>query len=188
MRYPVSSILVGINGTGKTTFLKKILSETINQENRALIITPDPTEWQNVDEISGNDIATFSGIRKIIYFKGAMEQVQQYYSNGILVMDDARTYIHAQSDDFMIWLQIRRRQAGIDIFAMFHGLTQVPPVFFTFATNLILFYTKDNIKRREEYIEADDFNAVQAAKKRISEKVLSGDPYYYEIIRLDKRF
>lgn len=188
MRYPISSILVGINGTGKTTFLKNVLTQTVTAENRALIVTPDPTEWKDVQEVAGCEIATFNGIRKVIYYKGCMEMIQQYYSNGILVMDDARTYIHAQSDDFMIWLQIRRRQAGIDIFTMFHGLTQVPPVFFTFATNLILFYTKDNIKRRGDYVDEDDFNEIEAAKRRIAAKVKAGDPYYYEIIKLDKRF
>ena len=188
MRYPISSILVGINGTGKTTFLKQILLKTVNGNNRALIVTPDPTEWKGVPEVRGNEISTFSGIRKIIYYKGCMEEVQRNYSNGMFIMDDARTYIHAQSDDFMTWLQIRRRQVGIDIFAMFHGLTQVPPVFFTFATNLILFYTKDNIKRRADYVDDEDFEEIQAAKSRISERVHKGEKYAYEIIKLDKRF
>lgn len=188
MRYPICSILVGINGTGKTSFVKNILQQTVSSSNRALIVTPDPTEWRQIDEVVGRDIATFTGVRKIIYRNGCMEEIQRYYSNGMLIFDDARVYIHAQSDDFMQWLQIRRRQVGVDFFCMFHGLTQVPPVFFTFATKLILFYTKDNIKRRAEYVDEADFAAIQAAKSRIAKKVESGDPYYYEIITLDKRF
>lgn len=187
-RYPMCSILVGINGTGKTSFVKNILEHTVNDKNRALIVTPDPSEWRSVEEVSGRDIATFKGVRKIIYHPGAMEEIQRYYSNGMLVLDDARVYIHAQSDDWMQWVQIRRRQVGVDLFACFHGLTQVPPVFFTFATNLTLFYTKDNIKRRAEYVDEADFQAIQEAKARIAKKVEAGDPYYYEIITLDKRF
>lgn len=188
MRYPVCSILVGINGTGKTTFIKNLLEKTVTAKNRALIVTPDPAEWRMLDEVSGQRIATFKGIKKIIYHQNCMAEIQRYYSNGMLVFDDARVYIHAQSNDFMQWLQIRRRQAGIDLFCNFHGLTQVPPVFFTFATNLILFYTKDNIKRRAEYIDDQDFDDIQAAKERIAKKVAAGDPYAYEIITLDKRF
>lgn len=188
MRYPVCSILVGINGTGKTTFIKNLLEKTVTAKNRALIVTPDPAEWRMLDEVSGQRIATFNGIKKIIYHQNCMAEIQRYYSNGMLVFDDARVYIHAQSNDFMQWLQIRRRQAGIDLFCNFHGLTQVPPVFFTFATNLILFYTKDNIKRRAEYIDDQDFDDIQAAKERIAKKVAAGDPYAYEIITLDKRF
>ena len=187
-RYPVCSIFVGINGTGKTTFVKNILEHTVNEKNRALIVTPDPAEWRQVEEVSGRDIASFKGIKKIIYHTGAMEDIKTYYSNGMLILDDARVYIHAQSDDFMQWLQIRRRQAGIDLFCCFHGLTQVPPVFFTFASNIVLFYTKDNIKRRAEYVDEADFQAIQEAKTRIAKKVEAGDTYYYEIITLDKRF
>ena len=187
-RYPRSIILVGVNGTGKTSFVKEILEHTVNEKNRALIVTPDPAEWRQVEEVSGREIATFKGIRKIIYHAEAMEEIRRYYSNGMLIFDDARVYIHAQSDDFMQWLQIRRRQVGVDFFCCFHGLTQVPPVFFTFASNIVLFYTKDNIKRRAEYVDEADFQAIQDAKARIAKKVESGNPYYYEIITLDKRF
>lgn len=188
MRYPMCSILVGINGTGKTTFIKKVLERTVNDNNRALIVTPDPAEWRAVEEVSGTAISRFRGVKKIIYHQSCMEEIQRYYTNGILVFDDARVYIHAQSDDFMQWLQIRRRQVGVDLFCNFHGLTQVPPVFFTFATNIILFYTKDNIKRRAEYVDEQDFADIQAAKARIAKRVANGDQYAYEIITLDKRF
>lgn len=188
MRYPMCSILVGINGTGKTTFIKKVLERTVNDNNRALIVTPDPAEWRAVEEVSGTAISRFRGVKKIIYHQSCMEEIQRYYTNGILVFDDARVYIHAQSDDFMQWLQIRRRQVGVDLFCNFHGLTQVPPVFFTFATNIILFYTKDNIKRRAEYVDEQDFADIQAAKSRIANRVAKGEQYAYEIITLDKRF
>lgn len=187
-RYPQCNILVGVNGTGKTSFLKNILEHTVNDKNRALIVTPDPAEWRSVEEVAGRDIAAFAGIRKIIYHPGAPDDIQRYYSNGMLIFDDARVYIHAQSDDFMQWIQIRRRQVGVDFFCCFHGLTQVPPVFFTFATNIVLFYTKDNIKRRAEYVDESDFQEIQAAKARIAKKVNAGNPYAYEIITLDKRF
>lgn len=187
-RYPQCNILVGINGTGKTSFLKNILEQTVGAKNRALIVTPDPAEWRSVDEVADREIATFAGVRKIIYRTGAMDEIQRYYSNGILILDDARVYIHAQSDDWMQWIQIRRRQVGVDLFCCFHGLTQVPPVFFTFSTNIILFYTKDNIKRRAEYVDEADFQDIQAAKERIARKVQAGNPYAYEIINLDKRF
>ena len=50
-RYPVCSIIVGINGTGKTSFVKNILEHTVNAKNRALIVTPDPSEWRQVEEV-----------------------------------------------------------------------------------------------------------------------------------------
>lgn len=186
-RYAISSIICGINGTGKTTFLKKLLSELVQVGNRVLVVTPDPIEWKEATPIrSWTELYNFEGMRRIVYSESTMDNIRKYYSNGVLVFDDARTYIRAQSNDFMQWLQIRRRQAGIDLFSVFHGLTQVPPVYFTFATNLILFYTKDNIKRRGDYIDDSDFELIQAAKRRI-ERNIKINPYAYEIVKLDKR-
>lgn len=187
-RYAINTILCGINGTGKTTMLKKILEKMRSYGNRILIVTPDPIEWKEALPITKwAELQSFDGMRRIIYSPETMNKIQQYYSNGVLVLDDCRVYIHAQSNDFMQWLQIRRRQAGIDLFSVFHGLTQVPPVYFTFATNLFLFYTKDNIKRRGEYVDEADFEAIQSAKLRIAQKVENGNPYAYEIVKLDKR-
>lgn len=186
-RYAISSIICGINGTGKTTLLKKILQEMNNAGNRILVVTPDPIEWQEAVPIrTWNELISFTGFRRIIYSPETMAKIQQYYSNGVLVLDDCRVYIKAQSNEFMQWLQIRRRQAGIDLFSVFHGLTQVPPVYFTFATNLVLFYTKDNIKRRGDYVDDGDFAMIQTAKKRI-EKMIAKNPYYFEVLKLDKR-
>ena len=186
-RYAISSIICGINGTGKTTLLKNILMEMSKSGNRILVVTPDTLEWQHALPLtSWEELKTFTGFRRILYSQDAMKYIQRFYSNGVLVLDDCRVYIKAQTNDFMQWLQIRRRQSGIDLFSVFHGLTQVPPVYFTFATNLILFYTKDNIKRRNEYIDDSDFETIQAAKKRI-EKAIAKNPYYYEILKLDKR-
>ena len=186
-RYAISSIICGINGTGKTTLLKRILSEMVQSGNRVLVVTPDPIEWKEAFPIrQWEELYTFTGMRRIVYSESTMNNIRKYYSNGVLVLDDCRTYIRAQSNDFMQWLQIRRRQSGIDLFSVFHGLTQVPPVYFTFATNLILFYTKDNIKRRGDYVDDSDFEAIQDAKRRI-EKKIDINPYAYEIVKLDKR-
>lgn len=183
-------IFCGINGCGKTTLLKKIVLSMLKNGHRILIITPDPKEWRNVPEIHykhKHHIATYTGIRRIVYYKGCLEDVRQYYGNGVLVLDDARAYIHAQTDDTMMWLQIRRRQAEIDLFAVFHGLTQVPPVFFTFLSNLFLFYTADNIKRRGVYIDENLYAEIQEAKADVLSEVNKGNEHYYKRIILDKR-
>jgi hypothetical protein len=190
-RYAQCDILVGVNGTGKTTLLKDILRKVLEKGDRALVVTPDPIEWNNIPEINyrlRHHIKNYTGIRKIVYYSGCMDDIQQYYANGVLVFDDARVYINAQTNSFMEWLQIRRRQAGIDLLCVFHGLTQVPPVFFTFTSNLFLFHTLDNIKRRSVYIDDLIFEEIQDAKKEIQSEVSNGDIYYYKRVIFDKRF
>lgn len=190
-RYAQCDILVGVNGTGKTTFLKNIIKKVLEKGDRVLVVTPDPIEWNNILEINyrlRHHISNYTGIRKIIYYDGCMDDIQRYYSNGVLVFDDARVYIHAQTNSFMEWLQIRRRQSGIDLLCVFHGLTQVPPVFFTFTSNLFLFHTLDNIKRRSVYIDDLLFEEIQAARERNQKEVNKGNIYCFERIVFDKRF
>lgn len=195
-RMAFCDIFCGINGTGKTTLLRKTLLRLMQAGNRVLIITPHIEEWGSVPEVHPkhrHHIATYTGVRKItIDFdddsNSWQDDVRQYFRNGVLVLDDSREYIEAQSNKFQKWLKIGRRQKGVDLFAIFHGLTQVPPEYFTFASHLFLFYTKDNIKRRSEYICDSDFTMIQEAKKRIEAAVEQGDRYYYELLTLDKRF
>ena len=41
-------IIVGTNGTGKTTLLNKLINE---KGGKSLVIDPDGLEWQHVEEI-----------------------------------------------------------------------------------------------------------------------------------------
>ena len=189
-RIATCDILVGVVGTGKTTFLVNSIVKPLSAKgSRILIVTNgDGKDWQDVDYLTDyEEIKTFTGIRKMIYKKGRLEKIQQYYSNGALIFDDCRVYIQAQTSDFMNWLQILRRHVGIDLFAVFHGLTQVPPVFFTFASNLVLFHTLDNIKRRGTYIEDYLFDEINIRKSLILKEVNKGYRFAFEIIKLDKR-
>lgn len=193
-RVAVCDILVGINGTGKTTAARNIIQRMVGSGSRALIVTPDYTEWQEVP-LAGSraQLQSFTGVRRIVcdgsdkkVVKETFDGIIANYRNGLLVLDDARVYVRAQATQRMTTLQIRRRQFGLDIFSMFHGLTQVPPIYFTFCTNLFLWYTQDNIKRRNEYITADIFKRIEEAQKRIAQKVAT-QPHYNERIVLDQR-
>lgn len=189
-RIPTCDILVGVNGAGKTTFLREhIVNPLTEKGHRILIVTnADNQDWKNVDFLKDfAEMETFTGIKKMIYKKGRLEKIQQHYSNGALILDDCRLYIQLQTTDFMNWLQVLRRHVGIDLFCVFHGLTQVPPVFFTFSSSLILFHTLDNIKRRGYYIEEYLFNEIQEKKVKVLNEVNKGNKYSFEIIKLDKR-
>ena len=189
-RIAMCDILVGVNGAGKTTFLRENIVNSLKEKgHRILIVTnADNQDWKDVEFLKDfKEIETFTGIRKMIYKKGRLEKIQQYYNKGTLILDDCRLYIQLQTTDFMNWLQVLRRHVGIDLFCVFHGLTQVPPIFFTFSSNLVLFHTLDNIKRRGYYIEEYLFEEIQEKKQRILSEVNKGNKYHFEIIKLDKR-
>lgn len=168
------TVLLGTNGTGKTTALRNIL---LQSGKRCLIITPDDREWDDfpMTELREGVAADFqfSGIKRHIWNPKYSLRVLKYFQNGILVFDDCRAYLRAVTSDEIHQLMIRRRQRAVDIFAVGHGYTEVPPVFFTFATDFILFQTRDNIERRKFVIrnfeavkaKTEEVNAIAAGKK-----------------------
>ena len=190
-RIAFSDIFCGVNATGKTTKLKECISHLVKKGNRVLIVTPDPIEWRDITEIKQNnrkEIKTFKGVRRIIYDDSCMDDIRKYLHNAVLVLDDCRVYIGNQRDDVMAWLQIRRRQIGIDLYCVFHGLTEVPVKFFTFTSRLFLFYTIDNIIRRNNCLSKEMIDLINTRKKIIDGQMRAGNRYYFEIITLDIRF
>lgn len=176
------TIILGANGTGKTTVLNKILNATAQ---KSLVITPDDAEWRIYDEVelTEPDDFLFNGIRRHIFNDekktGTLNRVH-LFKRGMLVFDDCRAYLDAATDPRIRKLLIRRRQREVDIFAVGHGFTEVPPVFFTFATDIILFRTADNIKRRADCLK--DYEIMVEAQKRVNRKAVN-DPHYFEIIK-----
>ena len=151
-------ILLGTNGTGKTTMLRNILQKS---GQRALIVTPDDVEWTDlpVNNLETKEDFQFTGMCRHIFNPDKTLDAIKLYKKGILVFDDCRSYFQDRTDPRVRDLLIRRRQRSVDVFAVGHGFTQVPPVFFTFASVYILFKTVDNIKLRKNCIVNYDFMA-----------------------------
>jgi len=185
-RTPKQIIVLGTNGTGKTTFVKKlVISELKKKNSHILIVVPDDMEWNTIEFVHPKfpeRIERYVGVRKIVYFKGLLSIINERFNNGLLVFDDCRKYFKAALDEELQGLMIRRRQKMIDIITVGHGFTQVPPAMFTFSTHYVLFRTKDNIRRRKDVIGEEDFEALEEAKIRINNNAIK-EPHYFEIIK-----
>ncbi len=152
------TIILGTNGTGKTTLLRNIVESS---SQRTLIITAQDAEWLHLPHnplLTPDDFA-FSGIQRHIFdphrTHGTLSRIH-LFRKGIIVFDDCRLYLRANTDDTIRALLIARRQREVDIFAVGHGFTEVPPVFFTFASDLFLFRTTDEIRRRKDCLQNFD--------------------------------
>jgi hypothetical protein len=175
-------LYLGYNGTGKTTALKKFIIQYVKAGNRVLIVTPDDMEFATVEEIdieNKKELASFLGIRKTIFLKSYTLEHISDFRDGLLIFDDCRSYFGANTDAQLHELLIRRRQRMIDVVAVGHGFTEVPPKFFTFASEIILFRTNDRIDTRKRYIR--EFEKVAMAQARVNKKA-ENDPYYREVI------
>jgi len=174
-------IILGANGTGKTTLLREIVTQS-NQ--KTLIVTPDDAEWLDCQEVELTKPSDFvyTGLRRHIFNpdkdNGTLKKLE-FFKKGIIIFDDCRSYINASTDIHIRQLLIRRRQREVDVFAVGHGFNEVPPVFFTFATSIILFRTTDNIVRRKNCLK--DYEAVLQKQTEVN-KEAEKDPHYFQII------
>ena len=178
------TLIIGTNGTGKTTVQKDILEFLYKEdpENfKALIVTPDPIEWRDCEdvELSQKSDFVFRGVRRHIYDPELTLKRLEGFKRGYLMLDDCRAYLKASTTNAIYQLITRRRQRMVDVFAVAHGFTQVPPVFFAFATDIILFRTVDNIAKRRN--DLNDYDRIKIAQARINKKA-EKDPHYCEHI------
>lgn len=175
-------IILGHNGTGKTTLVGELIKKAASIGRRSLIITPDPVEWPQYEELEAKafEIRNFEGTRKIV-FQSEKETLPplRYYRDGILIFDDCRAYFPVNVHPDLKYLFIRRRQLMIDIVLVGHGFTDIPPKYYTNATKYILFKTADNIALRKPVLAR--FDELKQAQLRINKKSKE-NPYYKEII------
>lgn len=179
------TLIVGVNGTGKSTFI----ANTVLQANKkGLVVTVDGAEWRQLPLITNEQIRTFTGQARIIY-EGpeTLTAIKNNYSGGILVLDDALAYLNEQTPEMLRFLYIRRRQQGIDLYIVTHGLRQVPPKCFSYASYLILFYTVENFALRKKDLYPELFDKIIKTQAEIKKKVEAGDPYYYKIMLIDEQ-
>ena len=176
------TLIIGTNGCGKTTILRKILQSS---KEKSLVITPDDVEWRDfpLNELNSSKDFNFAGINRHIFFpKTTLERIK-FFQRGLLVFDDCRAYLDAATDKEIRTLLIRRRMREVDVFAVGHGFTEIPPVFFRFTSDIILFRTTENIKERKNCIK--NFDAVEKIQQRINQKA-NKEPHYFEVINYKK--
>ncbi len=181
-------IVIGFIGTGKSTIAKKFLLEKLKKPGgRALVILPDDMEqgWDRLPEVSykwPDRMSWYTGARRLIYYDGCLKDISTYFHNGLLIFDDCKSYLDAFTDKSVQTVLARRRHYNLDIIAMGHGFTEIPPKFFTFASQIILFKTHDNIDSRKKVIQ--DYNRMLQTQLQVNKKA-KDNPHHYQVIDLE---
>lgn len=177
-------VTLGYNGTGKSELIRKIVESEVNKGGKALVIMPDDREWSELpySELNKKEDFNYTGAKKHIFLEDfTLDRLKDYFFNGLLIFEDCRSYLTGSVMLELHNLLIRRRQKMLDIIAVGHGFTEVPPKFFTFAGKIILFQTKDNIDKRKDVIR--EFDKIKEAQERINKKSLENF-HYYEILNM----
>ena len=187
MRNTTSNILVGAQRTGKTTFAKSI-ADVYPADKKVLVVCPDDFEpaWKSYRLIQSAQIpALKAGKHRVMYDpkdKKFLALVADNFRDGLIIWDDAKVYFNTQPKIFELEaMLIRRRQYNFDVMFMYHGLSTIPALLWTYATHLTLFRTNDAFQRSAyKTLNPELMESIVARVKKEAEK----DPYYKEIISL----
>ena len=170
-------IIVGINGTGKTTWCLQTFS-LLAQTRPVYIVHLGTEQAFNVfPKVSILDRKQVSRIKKGIYQISAHDHIKdvaektdvigwseeqqknvikkrdvfyfifQNLHNAFVVFDDVRNLLGDNMPKSVEDLLINRRQKMLDLFFIFHGLNLIPPRLFDYYTLLIVFNTMGKIDR-----------------------------------------
>jgi len=158
-RQGILYIILGTNGTGKTTFVEKLCKANWNKnKQRTLVIdddgsTPQWRHYEKVDVANREQMASFTGI-KVAHFIDHEEDTIKYllenYRDGMIVLDDCSNYAMPWFDKYMNKVLNKRRHYLWDIVAVAHGFDEVPHRFWNKYSKLLLFAT---YKRMTPYMK-----------------------------------
>lgn len=148
-RQPLFILIVGTNGTGKTTL---VLNDFVaNYKENVLIVDADGMErkWQQFPLIEPEQISNPTHRITRVMMIDEQKTIDQLsnFKNGLIVLDDCRVYINSRLEKPFRRLFIRRKQFCQDQIAVAHGISEIPSTFWTYATHLILFKTTDSYLR-----------------------------------------
>ncbi len=194
LRAAKCTLVLGFNGTGKTTFLRNMLEELLQRSRdmgrrlKVLIVTPDDTEWQDYPEnmLESPDDYIYEGIQRHVWMDSSGDEKHysltriSMFNSGIIVFDDCKVYFGDILPQEIINLFVRRRQRSLDVFFVGHGFTTIPPRAFTYYSDAFLFRTVDNIDRRKDCI--NNFDYFKRCQAEVNQKA-KNNPYYHKRIR-----
>jgi len=175
-------IVVGRQGSGKSTALRRLVLASAQAGRRVLVVTPNDDDWADIPLLDENRMATFRGIRRAQCDQDEERALSLglRFSGGMLVYDDARSNFSDLVTTEKRAFISRLRHRDIDLFSVSHGFTDTPPLFFTHATHYLIFATTDDVSRRRRYL-GGWYETIAQTVQRVNRKALA-DPHYYECI------
>ncbi|MCR5040058.1 MAG: hypothetical protein K6A94_12085 [Bacteroidales bacterium] len=178
-------VILGRKGTGKTTYIRRLINKSLQNKRRVLVVTPNFDDFQGIPMVHPDypqRVATYKGARKIICRADpkAIDEICKNFRHGLLVFDDCRAYIDDKPSIYLKSLLISARHDDVDIIAVGHGFTTVPPQFFAYATHFMIFATTDNPINRKKNVR--DYPTVEATVNKVNHDALT-DPHTFKIVK-----
>lgn len=144
--------IIGTNGTGKSTFMKKIFD---SYKRNVLLIMDDDSEemFDYMTEIQISDIPYFKGVavcyspankkEKDVMFDTVYNGFGRLSNGGLMALDDAMTVLDTRNESVMQIFK-KRRQRKMDIILNCHGASEYPVSLFKNTTHFVVCRTVDS--------------------------------------------
>lgn len=188
-RYAQFNIICGTNGTGKSTLAAKILQASPLKNGLVYIEAIDTHQgaFAKYPVVAIND---YRGGKVLIdadtvEFHRFLDIVCEHYRNGVLMIDEAGLYKMFENSEPIEPVKLllkQRRKYNIDIYFIYHSVSEIPVKLFKWVNNLILFHQTDKFNHKGAVIpRLDELNQM---KDRIAEQYYQGNKFYNEYLNL----
>lgn len=182
------NMIIGAPGYGKSTWTAKHLQR--GPRKNIIVYKTDLNlhdaafkDYKVLDKLSDyrGGFAKISDLS--IKYIPLLTEITKNFRNGALVVDDAAYYeSHNTSDEFFELMRMKRH-LGIDLYYIYHGLTDAPINHFRYVNHIVLFHTSDNPKYKASKLP-DGGEQFFKAKEQLKRLVASGHKYQPVIVKL----
>jgi nucleoside-triphosphatase THEP1 len=187
--YARFNIIVGAPGTGKSTFVDQIITKThfknalvyiegIDQGGKPFLGLPVISLF----DYKGGKVCIDADQVEFDHF---MEAVAAKYRNGLLIIDEAGMYKMEDKGKIIppvVKLMKQRRKYNVEIYLIYHSVSEIPVRLFKWCNNVILFHQTDKFNHKGAVIP--NIEALNDAKERIAARYFAGDVHYCERVQL----
>jgi len=196
-------ILIGTNGTGKTSIATEIMNRTAANGRPVFIVHAekeekyDPVPFVSIKNrqdaakckrgifaIRPTDHEFHRVIKKKYEHSDKVKEeevptnvftyIEENVHNALIVFDDVRNYSGNQVQGFFKKMLVNRRQNRQDFLFMYHGTSDTPPGLWANATDFILLNTNDDIPPR---INPTKKQLIQSLRAIVKENVVH-NPFF----------
>lgn len=170
MRINNVSAIIGRRGTGKTTYVRKLIDEYRKSLPNQKILIADTIDHPAYKDIAAINIDLLKRWKNANVYRiygsntdEILNTINTHLYNALVVFEDASKYIRRQLSDNVRAFILDSKQKNLDLIFLFHGFSYVPPEMFRVLDTITIFkcdnpsYRKNDIVAFDEVMKAYEF-------------------------------